>query len=135
MSVNRKLNVCTRQVEGRGKSGAGEPTHPFGEPLDNQSDFQACILNHGHGKLMCSILEIRIVHREDTVAHLQHIALFGRTRRDYVLDEHSGYFAVATDVHLDDRFEKKKKKKWTGDGELIKILLTSKHSCTKGSAG
>lgn len=130
MSVNRKLNVCTRQVEKREE---WSRTHPFGEPLDNQSDFQACILNHGHGKLMCSILEIRIVHREDTVAHLQHIALFGRTRRDYVLDEHSGYFAVATDVHLDDRFEKKKK--WTGDGELIKILLTSKHSCTKGSAG
>lgn len=70
------------------------------EPLDDQSDAEARILDDRHGVLVGGILEVGVVHGQNPVAHLQHIALVGRTGRDDVLDEHASDRCVAADVHL-----------------------------------
>ena len=51
---------------------------------------------------MGGVLEVRLVHGEDSVAHLQHIALVRWTARNDVLYKHAGDFAVAADVGLGD---------------------------------
>lgn len=88
-----------------GKNGTGRRrTHPFRETLDHQSDLQSRILDDRYRVLVGGVLEIRIVHGEDAVAHLQHVTAFRGTTRDDVLDEHSGYLAIATDVDLEEPF-------------------------------
>lgn len=81
----------------------GIATHPFIKPLHYQPNVQARILDDRYRVLMARIFEIRVVHGEDPVAHLQHIAPLGWARRDYVLDEDTGDFATATYVHLVER--------------------------------
>lgn len=70
------------------------------EPFHDQSDVQARILDDRYGVLVAGLLEIRVVHSQDPIAHLQHIALVGRTARNDVLDEDASDTRVATDVHL-----------------------------------
>lgn len=70
------------------------------EPFHHQSYLQSSILDDGYGVLVSGILEICLVHRQNSVAYLQHVATLSRTGRNNILDKHSGYLAVASDVHL-----------------------------------
>lgn len=76
-------------------------THPFIEPLHDQSYFQSCTLDDRHRVLMRGILQIGVVYGENAVAHLQHVALVSGTGGNDVLDEDARDFIAPTDVHLE----------------------------------